>query len=84
MSWLFDYYRDQLHMDFFQRMSPEFSNESVNMSKFPAFINGFPYRAWQNGVRYSLKMPQNSSTGNERFIKVAFVNSDREIDFPLH
>jgi len=66
MSWLFDYSRDKFHTEILHRISSNYSNEIVDLSKFHSFINGFPYRAWQSGVKYKFHS-RNIGGGNERY-----------------
>ncbi|KAI6174031.1 hypothetical protein M3Y98_01146000 [Aphelenchoides besseyi] len=49
MSWIFDYYRSELKMDYH---SPNASLNPPDMSKFNDFITGFPYQAWAHGIRF--------------------------------
>jgi hypothetical protein len=49
MSWIFDYFKAELDIDFF---SENASLQAPNMSKFNSFITTFPYEAWANGIKF--------------------------------
>lgn len=49
MSWVFDYFTSELHMNFF---SENASLQAPNMSRFHSFITTFPYEVWADGTRF--------------------------------
>uniref|UniRef100_A0A914HD77 Chloride channel protein n=1 Tax=Globodera rostochiensis TaxID=31243 RepID=A0A914HD77_GLORO len=72
-SWLFDYHRDQLGSDIFAQLSTaELFADSVNMTKFSAFINGFPYRAWRSGVHFTLNESKLSPSIDQMIVLIAY------------
>ncbi|KAI3415890.1 hypothetical protein GPALN_005454 [Globodera pallida] len=72
-SWLFDYHRDQLGSDIFAQLSAaELFPDSVNMTKFSAFINGFPYRAWRSGVHFTFNEGKLSPSIDQMIVLIAY------------
>ncbi|CAD5228664.1 unnamed protein product [Bursaphelenchus okinawaensis] len=48
-SWIFDYFPTELAMDYNSENATLFAPD---MKRFDHFINGFPYDAWKDGVKY--------------------------------
>uniref|UniRef100_A0A915DBV5 C-type lectin domain-containing protein n=1 Tax=Ditylenchus dipsaci TaxID=166011 RepID=A0A915DBV5_9BILA len=71
MSWLFDYYRDQLDQNFFEIEASK-QNSAINMSNFKEFITTFPYQAWQNGVKFSFEQEKKTPTIQSMVVLIAY------------
>ncbi|KAI6205906.1 hypothetical protein M3Y94_00845300 [Aphelenchoides besseyi] len=82
MSWIFDYYRSELKMDYH---SANASLKPPDMSKFNDFITGFPYQAWAHGIRFEFldekkKVPKiNKMLVMGAFHKIVGLNGKREL-----
>ncbi|CAD5235694.1 unnamed protein product [Bursaphelenchus xylophilus] len=48
-SWVFDYFPSELKMDYHSENATIYP---PNMTHFNNFINGFPYDAWKDGIKY--------------------------------